>query len=68
MNRKAYQAEYHASHPGAATHRKEKERERMRVAVVYAKLAIIHERAMPDFVDEKLIAPAMERARKELVF
>ena len=66
-NRREYQAEYHAAHPGAATHRKQKEREKMRVAVVYAKLALIHNRPMPDFVDEKLVEPAMEKARKELV-
>ena len=66
-DRTAYQAEYHAKNADAATNRKQNERERMRVAVVYAKLSIIHDRPMPDFVDEKLIEPAMERARKELV-
>ena len=66
MNRTTYQADYHAKNPDAATNRKQNERERMRIAVLYAKLFLLHGRIMPEFVDGKLVKPALEIARKEL--
>jgi hypothetical protein len=66
MNRTTYQAEYHAKNPAASAHRKEAERERMRIAVLYAKLYLLHGRGIPGFVSEKLIEPALTQARKEL--
>ncbi len=43
-NRTEYQANYHAKNSDAATNRKQNERERMRVAVTYAKLFLLHGR------------------------
>ena len=65
-DRTEYQANYHAKNPEAATNRKQNERERMRVAVFYAKLFLLHGRIMPEFVDGKLVKPALASARKEL--
>ena len=66
MTRTTYQAEYHAKNPAASAHRKESERERMRVAVTYAKLFLLHGRIIPEFVAGNLVKPALKQAREEL--
>ena len=66
MSRANYHAEYHAKNSDAATDRKQNERERMRVAVTYAKFFLLHGRGFPSFVSDILIEPAIQRARKEL--
>lgn len=65
-DRSEYQAEYREKNHGADTHRKSHERERMRIAVVYAKFYLLHGRGFPGFVSANLIEPALEQARKEL--
>jgi len=65
-DRSEYMAEYREKNHGADTHRKGCERERMRIAVVYAKFYLLHGRGFPGFVSVDLIEPALEQARKEL--